>query len=119
MSKKENCLDRIEVKEQMAAYHREVYDMQIQIVANMFVKAQDEFESIPVQYVAKEIYAAILKAAKCMREIAISRFGGRPRGEAQMRYYEENMRKTVLKALEDDSFDILALVSDGDPDWRI
>lgn len=100
-------VDLTKTGSEMSALGKDLLDMQICIVAEMFVHAQNNYPNVSPQYVAKEIYASILLGAKSMREIMIEKYGGGPKGEHQVKYFEDALKKTQLKSVEDGSSDHL------------
>ena len=65
------------------------------------IKKADGFEDTMTLYAMIATYVAMKIQAKSAKEALIMTLGGRPQGEAQLRFYEEKLSKTVLKLLED------------------
>jgi hypothetical protein len=65
------------------------------------VDGADKYEGAATVYSMVTIYAAMLVVTESAKEDLIDVLGGRPQGEAQLRYYTDYLTKTVLKLVRD------------------
>jgi hypothetical protein len=104
---KNDVLDTRKMGKDMVAFGHRVHNLLTKAVEALSGIAEQEYPDVMTLFPMLQIYSHLMQKTWAAREALIEVLGGRPTGEAKLRYFEKRIKATVLKHIQDEDFDRL------------